>query len=239
MYCKLCDLQLGDGGGTSNLMNHLQAKHPQEYQKNSESARTKEKQVVLNHNILRVCNSQRAAAIIERVATFLDLQPLRVVEGMGFKQLIRYIEPGYVVPSRTHVASICRKKYGAIKEELLTSLQKIQSVALMSDIWTSRAVQAYLTATIHFITDDWLKSSKVLVTREMTERHTGVHIADSLTEIAKYWNLEEKIVAIVHDIASNMVLTSNPLEDWGDLPCLAHTLQLAVKGHLQWKNDFT
>ena len=63
----------------------------------------------------------------------------------------------------------------------------------------------------------------------MTERHTGVHIADSLTEIAKDWNLEGKIVAVVHDNASNMML----LEDWGDLPCFAHRLQLAVNAGLE------
>ena len=66
--CKMCDAQLADGGGTSNLMNHLQAKHLQEYKrlvKNSESAKNKEKQLVLNHGMLRVCNSQCAAAITE------------------------------------------------------------------------------------------------------------------------------------------------------------------------------
>ena len=43
--CKLCNLQLADGGGTSNLMNHLQAKHPQEYKrvvKIAKSAKNKE-----------------------------------------------------------------------------------------------------------------------------------------------------------------------------------------------------
>ena len=49
------DVQLADGGRTSNLMNHLQAKHPQEYKrlvKNSKSAKNKEKQIVLNHGML-------------------------------------------------------------------------------------------------------------------------------------------------------------------------------------------
>ena len=116
--CKLCNLQHTDGGGTSKLINYLQVKHPQEYRrlvKNSESARTKKKQIALNHSILRVCNPLRAAAITERFATFvaLDLQQLRVVKGIRFKQLMNYIEPGYVVPSHTHVASICRKKYSS------------------------------------------------------------------------------------------------------------------------------
>ena len=92
---------------------------------------------------------------------------------------MNYIEPGYVVPSRTHIASICHKKYSAIKGEVLSSLQSIQSVALTRDIWTSRTVQAYLTVTVHFITDDWLMDSKVLITREMTERNISIHIAES------------------------------------------------------------
>ena len=75
--------------------------------------------------------------------------------------------------------------------------------------------------------------SKVLVTREMTEWHRDIHIAESLTEIAKDWNLDGKVIAVVHDNASNMVLASDLLEDWGDLPCFGHTLQLAVNGGLE------
>ena len=56
--------------------------------------------------------------------------------------------------------------------------------------------------------------SKVLVTCEMTERH---YIAQSLREIAKDWNLDDKVVAVIHDNASNMVFASDLLEDWGDL----------------------
>ena len=29
--CKLCEQQLADGGGTTNLLSHLHAKHPEEY----------------------------------------------------------------------------------------------------------------------------------------------------------------------------------------------------------------
>ena len=237
--CKLCDLKLSDGGGTSNLKSHLQAKHPQEYQRlmNSEADKKKQqpKQSVLNHSSLRVCSSQKAAAITERIANFvaLDLRPLRVVEGTGFKQLMNYIEPAYVVPSHTHITSIICKKYHTIKEELLSSLESTLSVSLTTDIWTSRTVQAYITVTIHFITKDWVLDSKVLVTREMMERHTGVHIAETLREIAKDWNIDNKVVAVVHDNASNMVLTSDLLEDWGDLPCFGHTLQLAVNAGLE------
>ena len=54
--CKLCDIQLSDGGGMSNLKSHLQAKHPLEYQRlvNSEADKKKQqpKQSVLDHGTL-------------------------------------------------------------------------------------------------------------------------------------------------------------------------------------------
>ena len=45
-----------------------------------------------------------------------------------------YVEPGYKVPSRTHITKICRKKYDAMKEKLLASLSMASSVALTTDI---------------------------------------------------------------------------------------------------------
>ena len=71
----------------------------------------------------------------------------------------------------------------------------------------------------------------MLVTCEMTEHHTGVHIAQSLREIVKDWNLDDKVIAVVHDNASNMVLASDLLKDC-DLPCFGHMLYLAVSAGL-------
>ena len=66
----------------------------------------------------------------------------------------------------------------------------------------------------------------------MMKRHTGVNIAEFLREIAKDWNLDNKVAAVVHDNASNMVLACDLLEGWGDLHCFGHTLQLAVSAGL-------
>ena len=74
--------------------------------------------------------------------------------------------------------------------------------------------------------------SKVLLTREMPERHTGVHILERLMKASVEWKISEKVVAVVRDNAANMVLASQLLEDWDDLPCFGHTLQLAVKAGL-------
>ena len=233
--CKLCEQQLADGGGTTNLLSHLQAKHPEEYKRCTDCLSTK-KQTSLT-TLVRKCSPtspQRAAVITEKIVEFIakDMRPLSVVDGDGFKQLINCLEPGYKVPSRTHVTSICHKKFVAVKEQLLTTLSTVQFVAVTTDIWTSRATQAYLTVTAHFITELWEMESKVLLTREMPERHTGVHISERLMKATVEWKISEKVVAVVRDNAANMVLASQLLEDWDDLPCFGHTLQLAVKAGL-------
>ena len=101
-----------------------------------------------------------------------DLRPLSVVEGDGFHQLVNYIEPNYRVPLRPHVRSICQKLYASVKEKLLVTLQS-HYVAFTSNLWTSQTVQAYLTVTAHFITEQWVLESYVLETKEMPECHTG------------------------------------------------------------------
>jgi len=107
------------------------------------------------------------------------------VDGAGFKQLMSYLEPGYKVPSCSHITSICCKKFDAMKEQLLATLATVQYVAVTTDIWTSRAMQAFITVTVHFLTDCWKMESNVLQTQEMPERHTGVHISERLLIVIK------------------------------------------------------
>ena len=233
--CKVCDFLLADGGGTTNLWSHLEALHPEQYQQihGGTSERSTLKQTTLT-GMFRTCSPQCASTITNLIVNFVsrDLRPLNTVEGDGFKQLMNFIEPGYKVPSRTHITNVCHKTYEAAKEHLVATLCDVPSVALTTDIRTSRATQAYITVTVHFITDDWAMESKVLSTQEMPERHTGVHISERLIDISKEWKLYDKVSAVVRDNASNMVLATELIEDWGDLGCFGHTLQLAVNAGL-------
>jgi len=70
---------------------------------------------------------------------------------------------GHIVPSRTHISSICHKQYNDVKEQVSVSLESTSSVALTTDIWTSRTVQPYITVTVHFLTENWILDSRVLV----------------------------------------------------------------------------
>lgn len=70
-------------------------------------------------------------------------------------------------------------------------------VAITTDSWTSRAVESYLTVTVHYITSDWKLESKVLQTREMPKRHTALNIAERLQDCISEWNIDKERVSAI------------------------------------------
>lgn len=142
------------------------------------------------------------------------------------------LEPGYTVPSRKLITSMIRRKHEVGKELLCEKLKAASSVALTTDIWTSRATQAYITVTAHYISIDWKLFACVLETKGFPERHTGQAISEKLTEIAQDFALTEKVTAVVHDQAANMELSLEILNRDLGLHCSAHCLQLCLKAGL-------
>ena len=80
VLCKLCDQVLADGGGTTNLTNHLQAKHPEQYKQLTDSSSSKQT-TLTGSGMFRKCSAQHASAITDLIAEFVarDLHPLSLV----------------------------------------------------------------------------------------------------------------------------------------------------------------
>jgi len=178
--CTLCpDTTLTYAGETSNLIHHLEAKHSVEYNKVKDGEMEEDDKPAMKQLSLEVglstkkCSSARSKEIHAAISGFivLDLRPIAVVDGNGFKRVLKCIEPAYVVPSRIFVMNSLKQMYTAIKHKLQESFHLCDSLALTSDIWTSNA---YITITAHYITEDWKIQSYVLCTYEMAERHTGI-----------------------------------------------------------------
>ena len=82
-----------------------------------------------------------------------DLCPTTMVKGIGFQALMNYVEPGYRVPSTTHIAEVARRKFANGKATIKDYLQtEVEFFAFTIDIWTSRANDVYLSLTCHFVT---------------------------------------------------------------------------------------
>jgi hypothetical protein len=184
------------------------------------------------------CSVSRSKEITRLITEMIcvDLHPLRLVEGEGFGNLLHFLEPGYKIPSAAHFSTLIHRKHKAGVENLKELLQQeATSVSLTTDIWTSMANDAYLTVSAHFISNDWTLKSVVLCTSAFPERHTGVEISHKLVGIAQEFSISEKIVCIVHDQGSNMVLCMRLLKEdmsWESLRCSAHCLQLCINTSL-------
>jgi len=55
-----------------------------------------------------------------------------------------------------------------------TSVVKANTVALTTDIWTSKAIQSFATTTAHFIDKNWNLTTCVLETTHFPGHYTGV-----------------------------------------------------------------
>ena len=93
-----------------------------------------------------------------------------------------------------------------------------------------------VTLTAHFLTPSWELKSIVLETFNLTCQHTAENIAGILQRIVRVWKIEDKIVAIVTDNASNITAAVR-LTGWRHIPCFAHTLNLVVQEAIKADKD--
>ena len=178
----------------------------------------------------RKCNPGRQETITSLITKMvaLDMMPVYMVEGKGFRNLMDFLEPEYKVPSHQTIMQRINKMYGEVKGVVEKGLNDVSDVAITTDAWTSLATESYVTVTVHYITKEWLMKSAVLDTSELDELHSAENLAIRLELVKADWNLDGKIRVYVQDNAFNQAAAGRFIDDWEDLPCFAHTLQLAV-----------
>ena len=120
--------------------------------------------------------------------------------------------------------------YEEVKAEVVTELKDCD-VAVTTDLWTSLAMQGYITVTCHFINKDWILKSIVIATRVMDDRHSGSNIAQHLRDIQTEFGIRS-LVGITTDNASNMLVAADEL-GVVHIACFTHTLQLVVNDALK------
>ena len=155
-----------------------------------------------------MCSDAESKAITEHIYYIIcaDLRPVRLLEGRGFNMLMAHLVPGYNVACKKHFTSLLQLKYSTCKGCLRTKLEEPRSITLTTDIWTSRAMEAYITVTAHFFDSSWELNSYVLQTTAFPKCHTRVEIAAKLLDIVNDFNIGSHISVIFHDQAANMLL---------------------------------
>ena len=122
------------------------------------------------------------------------------------------------------------------KDRLKSAMQGVKHVSITTDCWTSRAVESFMTVTVHFITGDWQLQSRVLTTMALRGSHTAEKLSSSLRDVFAAWGILEKVTTCVTDNAANIVSAVGMLK-LRHQPCFAHTLNLAVKDSIKKTDD--
>ena len=221
------------GGSTSSMKNHLKGRHMKVNLK--DSAPTQRQLTLAEVQKSKTKISETRYNTITKslaLACALDLRPISMVTGKGFRHFCSKLNPDYQVPCRTTVTRSLQLLYDEAKSDLITLLSGCD-VSLTKDLWTSCTTVPYITFTGHFINENWSMYGKILATRPISGRHTGSNIASCVKEIKTEFSIRN-ISAIVTDNAKNMVVAADEANviRW---PCFSHTLQLAVEDGLKDK----
>lgn len=237
--CRLCQSKMAYHGSTSSLKEHLKRKHPLQFSE-AEQPVAKKQKMIDTYTRRSTCSSDRAAVITNLVAGVIirDLRPINMVNGEAFQALMRYLEPGYHLPSDTHFTNLIERMYAAVKEKVCHQFsEKAEHLSITGDIWTSIATHAYLTVTVHYLDSEWELKSISLGAIPLDDTHTGENIQVWIKDLLlEFGASHEKITSFVHDNGSNIDLAGRMLEEekgWVTLGCAGHTLQLCVNSGLK------
>ena len=89
----------------------------------------------------------------------------------------------------------------------------IEDYSFTTDFWTSCQNRSYGTITIYYIDSDYVLSSHLLETKEITQAHSGMNIAEEIRSIMDEWGLSpDNVSAATTDNTSKMVLAMKVLE---------------------------
>ncbi|XP_074551526.1 E3 SUMO-protein ligase ZBED1-like [Halichoeres trimaculatus] len=251
IICRECNKQVAArGGSTTNLFHHLKQWHKLQYEECVKLRATEapaashpqtEKAPALKQSPLQASfsrsvpyekKSDKWCAITKAVSYHIakDMVPVATVEQVGFKKLLKTMDPRYELPSRNYFArEALPQMYTEVRQSLADQLANVTHFALTSDMWSSRTCEPYMSVTVHFI-KDWELKTACLQTSYFPQDHTGEHIAEALQDAIASWKLREKhLVAITTDNGSNIVKAVE-LNEWLRMQCFGHRLHLAI-GH--------
>lgn len=109
-----------------------------------------------------------------------DYRLFAIVEGEGFKRLIKELAPSYKIPSVTTLKNTLDNKYEVTKGILKSCLLAAPHVSITFDAWTETMNEkSFLGLTVHYLKGTSLKSH-CLAVAELKERHTAHYISEIL-----------------------------------------------------------
>ena len=132
--------------------------------------------------------------------------PHFIVENPKFRQFMQDVDALWDPISGRWIANTKLPELEQkLKAKLKHILENIKYVSVTLDIWSDRRMRGYLGITFHYIDPETAKlHSHCLGCFRMKGRHTAEAIFDLFHGIMTEFNLQDKIVRVISDNASNM-----------------------------------
>lgn len=81
-----------------------------------------------------------------------DRRPFHIVNGEGFKRLMKEIVPSYKIPSETTLKKRLDEKYEVFSHIYQLKFQKILHFCITCDVWSEMmTARSFLGVTLHFL----------------------------------------------------------------------------------------
>ncbi|XP_057694193.1 E3 SUMO-protein ligase ZBED1-like isoform X1 [Corythoichthys intestinalis] len=210
--CLVCSKVLSYNNNTSTMLRHYRVLHGNEETNQVEPGSAEKVDL--------------AELLVDMVIE--DSQPFSLVDGSGFKKLMKALAPSYVLPTRQTLKAMVEKRYKETKDKTKAIVAKASACSLTSDMWTSINTDAYLAVTCHFIDETTSLQSVVLGVQHFPEAHTAANMAFMKTSLMSEWGISDKVTCLVTDGAANMGACARELHMRHTI-CVAHMLNLLVK----------
>ena len=188
--CQVCSQAIKNKvSNTSNLLRHLQKKHPVQYatinpkKRNTSSCVSREKNIgtadspassqpSITSAFARATpltpGNERHQTITDAITHFLckDNIPFNTVNRPGFQHLLNVLEPRYQVPNKTTFSrSKAVKLYDCTRESVMADLNDIEFFSSTADMWSSHGLTPYMGLTLHWVDSEWNLRSRHLGTK--------------------------------------------------------------------------
>ncbi|GJW52036.1 zinc finger BED domain-containing protein RICESLEEPER 2-like protein [Tanacetum coccineum] len=156
------------------------------------------------------------------------------------------MQPRYTHVSRSTLKRDAMKLWLAAKQEIIDSFGNINAcVNLTTDVWSAPhgVPGSYMCVTAHWIEPGtWQMMKRVISFEEFPSPHTGGALFKMLIKVLTNFNLEDKVMSITLDNASNNTSAMDKLKLKYDSPlggrfyhsrCVAHIINLVVQAGLE------
>lgn len=110
-----------------------------------------------------------------------------VVEDIGFRKLVKALNPSYELPSRQ-----------IISRSYIPSFY-VSHISLTTDCWTSTNNESLMGITVHFVGNNFCLRSILLQCTVFDQSHTSKNLAVELKRVTEEWGVKTKIVLAVSD----------------------------------------